>query len=141
MAIDRFGSDEGVERWTRNVSEIMDEMLKRSFVQFRQEGAWKPPTNVYETPEAYFVCVELAGMIIDEIQVECIGSDRLIISGQRAQPRPNANCEELSIHVLEIDEGRFRREVELPEPLRVDDVQATYDKGYLWITLPRTRAE
>ncbi len=140
MGTDPFGSDEGMERWTRNVSQIMDEMLKRSFVHFRHAGDFKPPTNVYESPSEYLICVELAGMEFGDIQVECVGLDRVVISGQRVQPRP-AEGLELSVHVLEIDEGRFRREIELPEPVCVDDVRAKYDAGYLWIALPRARGK
>jgi HSP20 family molecular chaperone IbpA len=38
---------------------------------------------------------------------------------------------------MEIDHGPFRREVTLPEPIDVQSVEATYDKGYLWVMLPK----
>ena len=47
----------------------------------------------------------------------------------------------LSIHAMEIDEGPFRREIELPEAVDVDRMEATYSKGYLWITVPRMTTE
>jgi HSP20 family molecular chaperone IbpA len=38
---------------------------------------------------------------------------------------------------MEIDEGAFCREIDLPEPIDVDQMEATYAKGYLWITAYR----
>jgi HSP20 family molecular chaperone IbpA len=44
------------------------------------------------------------------------------------------------MHAMEISEGAFRREIELPEPVEQDRVEASYSKGFLWITLPRTKS-
>ena len=141
MAIDRFGQSEGVENWSRKIHDIMDEMLNRTFVDFRDARAWQPAINVYETREAYFICVELAGVNEDEIDVECVDATRVVIRGRRAQPRPAGPDTILSVYVMEIDEGPFRREIELAQPVDVDAVQAAYTEGYLWITLPRTTRE
>jgi len=70
--------------------------------------------------------------------VQCASPQRLSISGHRLQPRPPDAAGVLSMHVLEIDEGPFRRELELPEPVDIDAVEASYLKGFLWITLPKT---
>jgi HSP20 family protein len=119
----------------------MDEMEKRDFVHFRDSGTWQPATNVYETRGAYHICVELAGVHHEQIDVECGHRARITISGKRLQPRPDGVAGPLSIHAMEIDEGPFRREIDLPEPIDVDKLAATYSEGYLWITVPRTTTE
>lgn len=137
MSFNKFGEDERVTSWTKSIQELMEEMQKRSFVDFRKPGCWQPATNVFETRSAYHVCVELAGVERSQIGVETLSNRLIMVTGIREQPRPAAASGPLSVHALEIDEGPFRREVELPEPVKVDAIEATYARGYLWITLPK----
>jgi HSP20 family protein len=141
MSFGKFGQDEAFDEWSRKIHDIMDEMEKRDFVHFRDSGTWQPATNVYETRGAYHICVELAGVHHEQIDVECGDRARITISGKRAQPRPDGVEGPLSVHAMEIDEGPFRREIDLPEPIDVDKLAATYSEGYLWITVPRTTTE
>lgn len=137
MAFGNFGRGDEGDEWSDKIRELMDEMLNRSFVPFRRCGSWQPATNVYETRDRYLICVELAGVQRDAIDVNCLESTRVTIQGLRAQPRPEGVEGPLSVHVLEIDEGRFEREIDLPEPFDDNRVEATYSEGYLWITLPK----
>lgn len=138
MAFGNFDRNDDPEKWSQKVRDIMDEMLKRSFVPFRDPGAWQPATNVYETRDFYYICVELSGVSREHIDVEVLEKSRVFVRGVRSQPRPKAAEGPLSVHVLEIDEGAFARQIDLPE--RVDDarIEATYDEGYLWITIPKS---
>ena len=137
MSRRNFGSGDSVEDWSRKVQDIMDEMRNRIFLDYRTTGTWQPALNVYETRGAYYACVELAGLEQSAICVECLGPQRVRISGHRGQPRAGDLENPFSVEMMEIDEGPFCREFELPEPISVDAVEATYDKGYLWITLPK----
>lgn len=137
MAFDRFGKGD-LEEWSRSLDELMDEMLNRTFVGFRERGAWQPCLNIYETADAYFLCADLAGVSPEAIHVECIDGRRIVIRGSRHQPRPAIERCEIGVYVLEIDEGGFRREILLPDPVQTDKIQVAYDKGFLWVTLPRT---
>lgn len=124
--------------WSRKLGDIMDEMLKRSYVGFRNTSAcWQPATDVFETRVDYHICVELAGLDESEIEVHCRDERVVVISGVRGQPRPAGVTGPLSVHALEIDEGQFHRQIELPEPVVVDQIEATHSKGYLWIRLPK----
>jgi HSP20 family protein len=141
MSFGKFGPGAEFDEWSRKIHDIMDEMEKRDFVRFRDSGTWQPATNVYETRDAYYICVELAGVPREQIDVECIDHQRITIGGQRAQPRPKDVEGPLSIHAMEVDEGPFWREIDLPEPIDADRLEATYSEGYLWITLPRTTTD
>ena len=138
MSFDKFGHGDAFDEWAQKIHDIMDEMQKRDFVHFRDSDAWQPATNVYETCDHYHICIELAGVHEHQIDVVCADRMRIIISGNRAQPRPDGLEGPLSIHAMEIDEGPFRREVDLPEPIDTDRMKATYSEGYLWIAVPRT---
>lgn len=141
MTFSKFGHGDEIEDWSRKIQSLMDEMLNRSFVRFRKVETWQPATDVYETCSAYYICLELAGMTPEAVGVEWRGTRRLVITGYRGNPRPAGVSDPLSVHVMEIDHGPFRREVELPEPVNVDAVEATYDRGYLWITLPKSKSD
>ena len=134
MSFNEFGQGERFDEWSQKIHDIMDEMQRRDFVQFRRGDAWQPATNVYETRAAYFICVELAGVDEQRIDVTCEDRTRIIISGTREQPRPLGVDGPLSVHAMEIDEGAFCREIDLPEEIDVDRMEASYSKGYLWIT-------
>jgi HSP20 family molecular chaperone IbpA len=141
MSFDKFGQRENVDEWSRKIGDLMDEMMSRSFVGFRDGGTWQPATNVYESAVAYHVCVELAGVESNEIELDCPDRNHVSISGARTQPRHPTLPREVSIHSMEIDEGAFRRDIELPEPVDTARIDASYAKGYLWITIPRLRSK
>lgn len=129
-----------MDEWSRKINSIMDEMLNRHFFEFRDCGEWQPDANVYESAAAWFVCVDLAGVGEDRIEVHCTDERHLIIVGQRGQPVPPGDEGKLSMQAMEIREGRFRRELELPKEIDIEAVEATYSKGYLWIRLPKLTA-
>ncbi len=116
---------------------MMDEMLRRRYYRFSGDETWNPPVNLYETPDAFIVCIEVAGMSPETIDVRA-HRDAVIISGHRPNPQPSETPEQVSIHLMEIDSGRFYREVEIPTNVQADLIKAKYRDGYLWITLPKT---
>jgi HSP20 family protein len=122
--------------WSEQLAGLMDEMLQRTFVPFRVDRAWRPSMNIYEGPRAYFICVDLAGCDGEELSAEVRHERHVILRGRRRQPRP-ASIPQLSMHLLEIDEGPFCREFELPEAVDGRAMATTYEQGYLWLTLPK----
>ncbi|MGE0479526.1 MAG: Hsp20/alpha crystallin family protein [Phycisphaerae bacterium] len=141
MTFDPFGKSDAAESWAHRVRRILDEMLNRSFVEFREHGPWLPATNVYETRAEYFICLEIAGLHADEVAVHCPLPTRVVIQGRRHQLRPAGVDGPLSVHALEIDEGPFFREIDLPETTRVDALTVHYAEGCLWIRLPKKNVD
>jgi HSP20 family protein len=140
MSYKDFGTGEHLDEWSGKMRDIMDEMRNRSFVDFRDAGPWKPATNLYESESTIVVCVELSGVDDWEIDLESDPAPRLRVSGVRHQPKPLNAPELLSIHLLEIDEGPFCRELDFPCPIDVDDVDANFSKGYVWIIIPKAKS-
>ncbi len=119
------------------VDQIMDQIMHRPFLGFRTSQIWQPTINLYETNNAYHICVDLAGVNTDEIDIK-VENDILYITGQRETPAPKLTAgRTMKIHVLEIDHGQFYRAVKLPENVNTDDINAKYKKGLLWIELPK----
>ena len=125
------------ETWSRQVHELLDEMLHRTFVAFRRPGTWHPAVNVYETRQEYFICADIAGIDQQQVHIARFDPNRLVISGRRAQPRPPGAHGPLSVWRMEIHDGVFHCEVNLPEAADLTQREVAYREGYLWIRIPR----
>ncbi|HEX7975707.1 MAG TPA: Hsp20/alpha crystallin family protein [Anaerolineales bacterium] len=96
---------------------------------------WRPPTDVYETDDRIVVRVEIAGMREADFSIEL--DDRfLLIRGVR----PDI-AERRAYHQMEIRFGEFSIEVELPAPVISGEVKASYENGFLHVTLPKARSQ
>lgn len=92
---------------------------------------WSPPTDFYETEDAYVVRVEVAGMRDQDFEVS-LENNFLTISGARPDvPQRRA------YHQMEIRFGRFSTSVGMPGPVDVEKAEAIYEDGFLVVTLPK----
>ena len=94
---------------------------------------WSPPTDEYETDEAYVVRVEIAGMREDDFEV-ALENHVLHISGVR----PDFH-ERRAYHQMEIRFGKFATAISLPGPVNVEQSHAEYKDGFLTVVLPKTK--
>jgi HSP20 family molecular chaperone IbpA len=110
----------------------VSENLNTLFIGFGMESEW-PPANVYETDRAQVIVCEVAGMKEEDFDIEA-GEGRIIISGNRQEPRPDGR---VTYHCLEIPNGPFRREFPLLPGADPDRAEAVYQDGFLMVTLPK----
>ena len=62
---------------------------------------------------------------------------KVVIRGERHAPEPtDREGRALQMLALEIDYGRFEREIELPIEVDVEQAEAEQTNGLLWIYLP-----
>ncbi|NLE30551.1 MAG: Hsp20/alpha crystallin family protein [Phycisphaerae bacterium] len=117
------------------VNHFMDQFMQKSFFRFKPCGNWQPVINLYEIPDAFYICVDLAG--VDPKQVELHVENKLLhIMGHRVTPAPTGGTS-ARIHVMEIDHGPFCRSVNIPDGVDIDKIKAHYTQGLLWINLPK----
>jgi HSP20 family protein len=120
----------------------MAEQLHRGYYSFYPSETWTPAVNLYETETAYLVCVDLAGVERDKIELT-VDHNRLKLRGTRTVPSnadsPEANLRgrRVRLHLMEIDHGAFCREVELPDDVRHGQINASYRDGLLWVEIPK----
>lgn len=124
----------------RPLNKILDQIHK-GYYSFYPADAWTPNVNLYEVEESYRVCVDLAGVEKEKIDVT-VHQGRLVLKGHRQVPsHPDGDADlqtkRVRVHLMEIDQGSFSREVELPEDANPATISATYRNGFLWIELPR----
>jgi HSP20 family protein len=98
-------------------------------------GNWHPNVDICETEESIFVLVELAGVDHDSIRLVADG-DLLLIEGERTLG--HRACKHV-YHQIEISFGPFQRVLRLPVPIDPDAATASYNNGFLEISLPRAR--
>src|SRR5262249_9703441 len=100
--------------------------------------AFRPSVNLYETREAYMICVDLAGMDQSDIEVS-LEKGAVVIRGRRQSPLPPDGLRAVAVHLIEIDAGPLCRTVEIPESVNEEQITATYNLGMLWVTLPKKK--
>ena len=128
----------------RQMQRLMEQMQK-GFFNFCPSETWTPNVNLYESDTAYIVCVDLAGVDKEKIEV-VVADQKLTLRGARLVPTMPENDghhasgehhPKLRVHVMEIDHGPFCREVELPADVDRDGIEAAHRNGLLWIELPK----
>jgi HSP20 family protein len=126
--------------WLRQLhgrlGDLMIQFTKVNFAHSPAPEGWVPAINAYRCPQGFAICVELAGVKKEAIDIEMQGR-QIRLRGQRELPEPRAKGQEpTQIIAMEIDAGPFSREITLPEEIEADAVRAEHKDGYLWIYLP-----
>lgn len=132
-------TDGSYEKISKQLDALMDELMGPHLTRLVSSGAWEPAWNVYELRERYVVCVDLAGMRRDKIELH-VDRGTLRLSGYREKPEWPADEESPSVHMMEIDWGEFERSLALPSDVAASGIVATYRNGYLWVELPKRDA-
>ena len=128
---------------TWHMSRWVEKVLGPGYQNYSLTGGWTPAINAYEDATHYCVVVDLAGVDPDRdvhLHVEEKARNLLVLSGNRATPGMSEGCK-LRLHAMEIDHGRFVRTLRLPDNVAIDQIEATYVKGFLRIKLPKTSSE
>lgn len=120
-------------QFVRRSSEIDD--LFRAMMSSRSHNEWRPPLDVFETDASIEVVAEIAGLDGEQIDVT-IGSDVISIRGHRPDP---AICDHRSFHQARIAYGDFAVDVFVPIPVDSEQATASYQNGFLRISVPRSR--
>jgi len=113
----------------------LEQLLSQTLRRVSPADAWSPNVNVYQSGHRLEVCVDLAGVRRDQLDVR-VEPGRLSIRGHREPPDPTEQEGAVRIVAMEIDSGPFCRTVQLPSTVALNEVTSSYDNGLLWIVLP-----
>jgi HSP20 family protein len=114
-------------------------MQRLHFARFqRPTDSWQPAINVYLCADKLDVCVDLAGVSVENVSIE-VAERQLRVSGHRPSPEEAASaglskCRQ--IIAMEIESGDFNRVLDLPVDVDAEAVRAEHDQGLLWVRLP-----
>lgn len=97
-------------------------------------GAFAPQMDVTEDDKEICVTVELPGMDEKDIDIS-ISSDVLTIRGEKKSEKEDKGK---NYYRMERSYGAFHRAIPLPAEVDQDKIEASFKKGVLTVTLPKT---
>jgi HSP20 family protein len=104
----------------------------------RLQGAdtlgWAPSTDLYETPEAFCIAIELPGFRPGEFDVQAT-EQGVTITGQRSVSAAAGGSGQF-LHV-ERSQGAFSRKFDFSQPIVVGEISATFEDGLLAVRVPK----
>jgi len=116
----------------------MDNLFKRFFGEGALTeafgGEWMPSVDVSETEDIYFIKAEVPGLEAGDIDVS-IMADRLTIKGEKKKEEEKSGEH---FHSVERYYGSFQRSFTLPATAQTDKTEASFEKGILKITIPKS---
>jgi HSP20 family protein len=98
------------------------------------DTGWAPSTDLYETPDAFCIAVELPGFKPGDFDVQAT-EQGVTITGQRQMAMAAGRSGQF-LHV-ERSQGAFSRRFEFEQPIAVGDISATFENGLLAVRVPK----
>lgn len=102
--------------------------------QLQPAAGWRPPVDLYETPDRYVLAAEIVGLAIEDLDVRADGQV-LTIEGRRSG---NAVLPGRFLQV-ERSQGAFTRTFRFAHPIDPARVAARLQDGVLTVTIPKAR--
>jgi HSP20 family protein len=96
-----------------------------------------PAMNVWTNSDGLVVTAEVPGVNPEDIDVNITG-ETMTLSGER---KPDIIDESVRYHRHERGYGQFSRSLQLPFPVDVNEVDATFKNGVLYLTMPRAEQD
>jgi len=92
---------------------------------------WYPAADVYKTPDGWVVKVELAGVSVEDIEIDVQGNVLYIVGSRR-----DKSCAiGFSYHQMEITYASFSKTLEFPAPIDGVTLDHMFENGLLIIRL------
>ena len=92
---------------------------------------WCPAADVYQTSTGWIVKVELAGVSLEDVEIDLQG-DTLYLAGTRR----DGDCGDcVSFHQLEITYSQFEKTLKFPRSIAGAKLEYNYQNGLLMIHL------
>lgn len=108
-----------------------------------RDQLWLPLVDVYQTPKAFVIEADLAGVHPENVDIS-YEKGMLTISGTRGPTLPakekkekESEMEELRVFTAERMIGSFSRSIRLPEGVDPEKIEANFSLGVLSITVPK----
>ena len=118
------------------LGDVVYQLTKVQFAAVQGPRSWQPAINVYRCSECLVICVDLAGVDRQRIDLQLEGR-RLVIRGYRTPPEPEGKAHKpVQVLLMEIDYGEFERAVLLPADIAPERVTAEQRNGLLWVYVP-----
>lgn len=126
--VDSLFDDFGGDFWRRPFRALSD------FEPFARKFAMSPAVDIAESDKAYEITAELPGMDEKSIEVNVVNGG-LTIKGEKKEEKEEKTKDR---YVSERRYGSFERYFRLPDGVDATKIEASFKKGLLTVTLPKT---
>ncbi len=116
-------------QFRREVDTLFENFFENSLLPFAgmTKGGWMPSLDVSEDEKGVTVTVEMPGIERNDIDISVTGSS-LVIRGEKKEEKEDKRKD---YYRSERRFGSFRREVELPDEIDSDSIEADFKNGVL----------
>ncbi len=129
MAMRRFDPWRDLMR----MQEDLNRLFSRSVMaEPEAEAFWMPAADIYQKDDKLIVTMDIPDVGPDDIDISVV-DNTLRIKGERKHTK---EAKKENYYRSERFYGSFERIIELPVPVKTEDVEATYKDGVLTINLP-----
>jgi HSP20 family protein len=120
----------------RSINQVFDNFLFEGFGRspFSLYASFSPRLDASETDKEFRITAELPGM--DENDVEVSLSDNLLTL--RGEKKDEKEDKRRDYYRMERSYGMFERTIPIPEGIDSNRVEASFKKGVLTVTLPKS---
>ncbi len=135
MALIRWRPFQEMEIITRQIDRMFDEMLyfNRSLAKYNTTN-WTPAIELKDTREDLILRSEIPGINAKDLEVQ-VARQAVLISGEITD---ESNAEDSGYYRSELHYGKFRRMINLPVPIKNEQVKAEFKSGILKLVMPKT---
>ena len=120
----------------RPIRSLIDRFFDQDIMpHFLDRWETSVPVDIYEKKGQIHMDFELPGLSKDNISIELDG-DTLTVSGKIEKDK---TIDEENYYRRERSFGEFSRSFTVPKDIKEKDITASFDKGILKITFPKTK--
>lgn len=123
-----------MEPFRREMERLWDRFFGETWLSRPFAEVWQPSADIIETETGIVVKADLPGLDASDIDVS-ISEDVLTVKGEKRKEEEKTGER---YHSVERYYGSFQRSFRLPTSVQMDKVEATFEKGVLTISLPKT---
>ncbi len=133
MGIIKVDPFRGLDTMMRRVNDFYED-VNRGGIRF-EVGDFQPRVDVSEDATTVTIHAELPGILKEDVKITMTDHNVLTIRGEKKR---ETKSEERNFMRIERSYGSFTRSFTLPENLKNDQVNASFDGGVLTITIPKS---
>jgi len=134
MAIVRFNPLYEINSLHRQMNRLLDEITAWDD---SSNSLLKPAVELLDRDENLMLKVLVPGIDKKDLDVS-VTRDTVKISGEYNRKEENKDT---GYYISEFNYGKFERTINLPSPIKSDQVKAEYNDGVLMLTLPKLEDE
>ena len=133
MALVRWEPVRELQSMQQEMNRLFDSFFDAPATRNSGPRRWVPAVDLVEHDDRFVLRADLPGLSESDVKIE-VADDVLTVSGER---RFEHEDRKEGFYRLERGAGAFSRSVTLPEGVDPENIEASFDKGVLEVSIPK----